>query len=96
MCIDLGNSIQNHGIMSILELNTYKLELLRQIMNDFNTEASLRRLAAACHLIHQEEQQRLPAMHADLLCQLMDNAAKQDAEGLYMSDVQLEKEMQTW
>ena len=48
-------------------------------MNDFNTEASLRRLAAACHLIHQEEQQRLPAMHADLLCQLMDNAAKQDA-----------------
>ena len=82
--------------MSTLELNTYKLELLRQIMNEFNTEASLRRLAAACRLIHQEEEQQLPAMPADLLCQLMDNAAKQDAEGLYMTDDQLEKEMQTW
>jgi len=96
MCIDLGNSIQNHGMMSILELNAYKLELLRQIMNDFNTEASLRRLAAACRLILQEEEQQLPAMPADLLCQLMDNAAKEDAYGLCISDEQLEKEMQTW
>ena len=48
--------------MSTLELNTYKLELLRQIMNEFNTEASLRRLAAACRLIHQEEEQQWPAM----------------------------------
>ena len=39
---------------------------------------------------------QLPAMPADLLCQLMDNAAKQDAEGLYMTDEQLEKEMQKW
>lgn len=35
-------------------------------------------------------------MPADLLCQLMDNAAKEDAEGLCISDEQLEKEMQTW
>lgn len=82
--------------MSTLEINTYKLELLRQIMNEFNTEASLRRLAAVCRLIHQEEQQQLPAMPADLLCQLMDNAAKEDAEGLCISDEQLEKEIQTW
>lgn len=33
---------------------------------------------------------------ADLLCQLMDNAAKADAEGLCISDEQLDKEMQTW
>ena len=39
---------------------------------------------------------QLPAMPADLLCQLMDNAAKHDAEGLYMTDEQLEKEMQKW
>ena len=82
--------------MSILELNTYKLELLRQIMNEFNTEASLRRLAAVCCLIHQEEEQQLPAMPADLLCQLMDNAEREDAEGLCISDEQLEKEMQSW
>lgn len=82
--------------MSTLELNTYKLELLRQIVNEFNTEASLRRLAVACRLIHQEEGQQLPAMPADLLCQLMDNAAKEDAEGLCISDEQLEKEIQTW
>lgn len=82
--------------MSTLELNTYKLELLCQIMNEFNTEASLRRLAVACRLIHQEEGQQLPAMPADLLCQLMDNAAKEDAEGLCISDEQLEKEIQTW
>ena len=82
--------------MSTLELNTYKLELLRQIMNEFNSEASLRRLAAACRLIHQEEEQQLPAMPADLLCQLMDNAEREDAEGLCISDEQLEKEMQSW
>lgn len=82
--------------MSTLELNTYKLELLRQIMNDFNTEASLRKLAVACSLIRKDESQQMPAMPADLLCQLMENAAQQDEAGLCISDEQLEKEMQSW
>ena len=82
--------------MSTLKRNTYKLELLRQIMNKSNTEASLRQLSEACCLIHPEEEQQLPTIPADLLCQLMDNAAKEDAEGLCILDEQLEKDMQTW
>ena len=38
-----------------MELDAYKLELVREIINGFNSEASLTKLAAACNLIRNEE-----------------------------------------
>lgn len=80
-----------------MELNAYKMELLREIVNEFNSETSLKKLAAACRLIRNEEESNsLPTMPAHLLQELMDNAAREEAEGKYITDKELKKEMLLW
>ena len=81
--------------MSTIELEAYKLELLRDIMNNFNSESSLRKLAAACRLIHNGEQE-LPKMPTVLLSSLMENAASQDNADEYLTDEELEEEIKRW
>ena len=83
--------------MSTIELEAYKLELLREIMNNFNSESSLRKLSAACRLIRDEERVRvLPKMPTGLLCSLMENAALQDKADEYLTDEELEEEIKGW
>lgn len=83
--------------MATLDLNSYKMNLLREIIDGFNDEAALRKLDAACRLIRNgEEQAALPIMPAQLLQRLMDTAAKQDAEGLCIASQELEEEMLSW
>lgn len=83
--------------MSTIELNTYKMELLREIMNGFNSETALRKLGIACHLIQSEEEAApLAAMPSSLLQDLMETVARQDTEGLCITDEELEKEMTKW
>lgn len=80
-----------------MELNTYKMELLREIVNSFNSETSLHKLGAACRIIlNQEANADAPAMHPDLLKDLLDIATRQDADGLSISDEQLKEEMEKW
>lgn len=81
--------------MSTIELEAYKLELLREIMNNFNSESSLRKLSAACHLIRDGERE-LPKMPAELLHSLMRNAASQDNADEYLTDEELEEEIKGW
>lgn len=70
-----------------MELDAYKLELVREIINGFNSEASLTKLAAACHLIRNEEAgEQLAAMPSDLLYKLMDKAVCEDKQGESLSD----------
>lgn len=83
--------------MTTMELTHYKMQLLREIINDFNTESALSKLGTACHFIKNEEAMKnLPAMPTHLLEMLMSEAIHQDAEGLSMDEKELEKEMQTW
>lgn len=83
--------------MSTIELNTYKMELLREIMNGFNSETALRKLGTACHLIKNEEEAApLSTMPSALLQELMETAATQDVEGRCITNEELEKEMATW
>lgn len=80
-----------------MELNAYKLELVREIINGFNSEAALTKLAAACHLIRNEEAGgQLAAMPSGLLDRLMDKAVQQDEQGECISDDELAEEMQSW
>lgn len=80
-----------------MELNAYKLELVREIINGFNSEASLTKLAAACHLIRNEEAgEQLAAMPSDLLYKLMDKAVCDDKQGESLSDKELAQEIQSW
>ena len=41
--------------MNAMNIDAYKMSLVRDIVNNFNTEASLHKLAAACRMIHDEE-----------------------------------------
>lgn len=83
--------------MTTIELTRYKMELLRDIINNFNTEKALSRLGTACHLIKNEElADNLPAMSAYLLEQLLNEALQEDAEGLSISDEEMEQEIQKW
>lgn len=82
--------------MTTMELNTFKMELLREIVNGFNSESSLSKLATACRIIKSEEKATLPAMPADILTQLMEEVAKEDAEGMCLSSQELEQEMALW
>ena len=83
--------------MTTIELTTYKMELLREIINNFNTEKALSRLGTACHLIKSEEAVgNLPTMPAYLLEQLLSKALQEDAEGLSISDEKMEQEIQSW
>lgn len=81
--------------MSTIELEAYKLELLREIMNHFNSESSLRKLSVACRLIRGGERE-LPKMPTGLLCSLMENAALQDKADEYLTDEELEEEIKGW
>ncbi len=83
--------------MTTIELTHYKMELLQEIINNFNTEKALSRLGTACHLIKNEEAaDNLPTMPAHLLEQLLSETLREDAEGLSISDEQMEKEIQKW
>lgn len=83
--------------MKTMELNSYKMELLREIVNSFNSETSLHKLGAACRIIlNQEADAGAPTMPPALLKEFMDTAARQDANGLSISDEQLKQQMEQW
>ena len=83
--------------MTTIELTHYKMELLREIINNFNSEKALSRLGTACHLIKNEEAaDNLPTMPAYLLEQLLNEALQEDTKGLSISDEEMEKEMLKW
>lgn len=76
--------------MEPVELNNYKMELLRQIVHRFNSETSLHKLGAACRIIlNQEDHASIATMPPALLKELMDTAARQAADGMSISDEQL-------
>lgn len=83
--------------MTTMELTIYKMELLREIINNFNSEKALSRLGTACHLIKSEEAiGNLPTMPAYLLEQLLNAALQEDAKGLSISDEEMEQEILSW
>ena len=83
--------------MTAIELNACKMELLSEIVNGFNTEDALLRLKDACRFIKDKEQtDKLPAMSAVLLDDLMMTALAQDKAGLSISNEELKKRMNRW
>lgn len=88
---------KNNSDMTTAELDSHKMILVREIINHFNTEESLQKLAEACSIIRKEEESE--AYHAipePLFQQLMDIAEEQIKTGQYLTDEELLEDMKSW
>ena len=81
--------------MTTAELDSHKMILIREIIDHFNTEEALQRLAEACSIIRKEEEQDSFIPQA-LFQQLMEKAEEQYNAGQYLTDEELTEEMKTW
>lgn len=83
--------------MTAIELNAYKMELLSEIINGFNTEKALRKLQEACRFIKSEEcSTESDTMPAALLDDLMTVSLAQDNAGLSITYDELKIQMTEW
>ena len=71
--------------------------LVREIINHFNTEESLQKLAEACSIIRKEEESE--AYHAipePLFQGLTETVERQYEAGQYLTDEELLEDMKSW
>lgn len=83
--------------MTTAELDSHKMILVREIINHFNTEESLQKLAEVCSIIRKEEESE--AYHAipePLFQQLIETAERQYKAGQYLTDEELLEDMKSW
>lgn len=83
--------------MTTAELDSHKMILVREIINHFNTEESLQKLAEACSIIRREEESE--AYHAipePLFQGLTETVERQYEAGQCLTDEQLDKVIQAW
>ena len=83
--------------MTAAELDSRKMILIREIIEHFNTEEALQRLAEACDIIRREEgNEVVPFIPQPLFQELMDNAGRQIKAGQYLTNEELLEDMKTW
>ncbi len=83
--------------MTTAELDSHKMILVREIINHFNTEESLQKLAEACSIIRKEEESE--AYHAipePLFQGLTETVERQYEAGQYLTDEELLEDMKSW
>ena len=90
--------------MTTAELDSHKMILVREIINHFNTEESLQKLAEslqklaeACSIIRREEESE--AYHAipePLFQGLTETVERQYEAGQYLTDEELLEDMKSW
>ena len=81
--------------MTTAELDSRKMNLIREIIDHFNTEDAPQRLTEACNIIRKEEEQD-SSIPQSLFQQLMEKAEEQYNAGQYLTDEELTEEMKTW
>ena len=83
--------------MTTAELDSHKMILIREIIDHFNTEEALQRLAEACSIIRKEEQDEVyQSIPHPLFQELMDNAERQIKAEQYLTNEELLEDMKTW
>jgi len=88
---------KNNSDMTTAELDSHKMILVREIINHFNTEESLQKLAEACSIIRKEEESE--AYHAipePLFQGLTETVERQYEAGQYLTDEELLEDMKSW
>lgn len=78
--------------MTAIELNTLKMDIIRNIINEFNSESALRRLASACQFILNDTH----AIDEATLQRFTDYALAQADKGETVLPEDLLKEVEQW
>jgi len=81
--------------MTVLELESRKALLVRDILTDVNDEDTFKKLNA-CFQYLKKEKSDLPSLSSELLKDLMTKAAEEDKNGLCISTDELEKDIESW
>ena len=81
--------------MTTAELDSRKMMLVREIINHFNTEDALQRLAEACSIIRRQEEE-YHSIPQPLFQQLTDKAEEQYKAGQYLTDEELLEDRKSW
>ncbi len=82
--------------MTTAELEGRKMVLIREIVNHFNTEEALQRLAEACSIIRSKEDSASSEFPPELFQKLTETVEQQYEAGLCLTDEELDKVIQTW
>ena len=82
--------------MTTAELDSHKMILVREIINHFNTEESLQKLAEACSIIRKEEDHPSSELPLQLFQELTETVERQYEAGQCITDEELTEEMKTW
>ena len=82
--------------MTTAELESRKMVLIREIVNHFNTEEALQRLAEACSIIRSKEDSASSKFPPQLLQELMDKTEEQIKAGQCFTDKELLEDMKLW
>ena len=80
--------------MTTAELDSHKMILVREIINHFNTEESLQKLAEVIR--KEEESEAYHAIPEPLFQQLIETAERQYKAGQYLTDEELLEDMKSW
>jgi hypothetical protein len=88
---------KNNSNMTTAELDSHKMILVREIINHFNTEESLQKLAEACSIIRKEEEDSSSyEFPPQLFQELTETVERQYEAGQCLTDEQLDKVIQAW
>ena len=83
--------------MTTAELDSHKMILIREIIDHFNTEEALQRLAEACSIIRREENDSsCDEFPTQLFQELAETVERQYKAGLCITDEELDKVIRTW
>lgn len=83
--------------MTAAELDSRKMILIREIIEHFNTEEALQRLAEACNIIRREEKDSSAyEFPPQLFQELAETVERQYEAGLCITDEELDKVIQAW
>ncbi|NDV58420.1 hypothetical protein [Bacteroides sp. 519] len=81
--------------MTVLELESRKALLVREILTDINDEDTFRKLNA-CFQDLRKERNDLPSLSSGLFKDLVAKATKEDEQGLCISTDELNKDIEAW
>lgn len=89
-------NIKTDIYMTTAELDSRKMILIREIIDHFNTEDALQRLAEACSIIRKEEDHPSSELPLQLFQELTETVERQYEAGQCITDEELDKVIQTW